>query len=411
MSDSAKRIGMVLDAGFPHDPRVSKEGTMLADLGYEVHLICTRRNGEDRESTYGAIRVHRLDVSASSVSKGLRDISIATTWKNGRFESGVSSVVRDCGLDALHVHDLPLAATCKSVADRFGIPLILDLHENYPEGLDTWFRWRKSRLVRFKNRLFFNYDRWSDYEKWALENADQVVVVVQEMQAHLIRKHTVPADKFVVVSNAVDPNFIAAVSASFRPTELRTGFNITYVGGFGPHRGLDTAIRAMPRILEAIPDAYLNLVGFGHRDVEERLRKLARETGCGEAIVFHGRVEPDRVVGFMKFSDLNVIPHASTPHTENTVPHKLYQIMLSGRPLLVSSCAPLKRIVEEADCGYVFDADDASSFARRVISIHANPDEVREKSARGPRAASLGPHSIAAAEEALNVLYNRVWAP
>jgi len=47
-------------------------------------------------------------------------------------EESIDRYVLDNGLDVLHVHDLPAVASALSVARRRGIPVVYDMHENYP---------------------------------------------------------------------------------------------------------------------------------------------------------------------------------------------------------------------------------------------------------------------------------------
>ena len=74
----------------------------------------------------------------------------------------------------------------------------------------------------------------------------------------------------------------------------------------------------------------------------------------------------------MKSSDVNVIPHISNEHTESAVPHKFFQILLSGKPLLVSDCAPMKRLVGTHKIGTYFESENILSFAEKVSYIHKN---------------------------------------
>ena len=98
------------------------------------------------------------------------------------------------------------------------------------------------------------------------------------------------------------------------------------------------------------------------------------------------------VNSFMKHSHVNIIPHHSTSHTDHTIPHKLFQIFLSEAPLLVSSCAPLQRIVLEENAGYVFEASNSSSFAEQIIEMHKNPEQVSLKCSNGLKAVENGYH-------------------
>ena len=85
----------------------------------------------------------------------------------------------------------------------------------------------------------------------------------------------------------------------------------------------------------------------------------------------------------MQTTDINIIPHVANDHTDNTIPHKLFQIMMSKSLLLVSSCKPLKRIVEKYDAGVIFNANDSNDFAIKVISFFKNRDDYNYKIENG----------------------------
>ena len=125
----------------------------------------------------------------------------------------------------------------------------------------------------------------------------------------------------------------------------------------------------MPRIIERIPNAKLFLIGKGHHDVEDYLKNLVIENNIESSVKFIGYKPFEEIPAIMSSSSINVIPHSSDEHTNNTIPHKLFQIMLSKQLLLVSSCKPLKRIVTKYDAGVVFGAGDFNDFSSKVISI------------------------------------------
>ncbi len=68
-------------------------------------------------------------------------------------------------------------------------------------------------------------------------------------------------------------------------------------------------------------------------------------------------------------ADLCIIPQPSNSFIDTTIPHKLFEYMALSKPILVSDAKPLKRIVEETNCGSVFKSRDPRSFAEQVIKI------------------------------------------
>jgi glycosyltransferase involved in cell wall biosynthesis len=78
------------------------------------------------------------------------------------------------------------------------------------------------------------------------------------------------------------------------------------------------------------------------------------------------------VPSYIQASQICLVPHQSNPHTEATSPHKLFQYMLLGKPVVVSNCKPLQRIVNETNSGLVFNAGDSDHLADTILKLKDN---------------------------------------
>jgi len=105
-------------------------------------------------------------------------------------------------------------------------------------------------------------------------------------------------------------------------------------------------------------------------------------------IHFLGRQPFSKFYSFMRFANVNVIPHKSNGHTDNTIPHKLFQAMMVGRPVLVSSSAPLKRVINETKAGLVFNAGDSKDCSGKILELFKHK-ELRENLGRNGTRATL----------------------
>ena len=168
------RIGMLLMGGtYPPDIRVEKEARVLAEAGHEVLLLTSDKDGRPAEEPMPPLTVHRYAHRRSRVrSKAEAAVTLAT-WRNLGWKRAITSFARDAGIDALHVHDLPAVKVGVEVARGAGIPVVFDMHENYPAAVSFWKRSRAARLAQTPAR-------YRDYERWAVNAVDRVVCVVDE---------------------------------------------------------------------------------------------------------------------------------------------------------------------------------------------------------------------------------------
>ncbi|QNM85923.1 glycosyltransferase [Polaribacter pectinis] len=375
---------MLLDGFYPADIRVRKEAESLAEK-HSVFVLCCRNNDEKQQETINNVRVLRKIHYKSFAEKGIIDIRIAINFIHPKFYKILPEIITENKIDVLHVHDLPLAKTGLKMAKKYNLKSVLDLHENYAAALLTWFSWRKSPIVRLKNKLFFSYNRWQKYENKIIKKYNQIIAVVEEMKSRIVLDTSIKFNKITVITNSEKKDFAANFSTEQKTffKDYEDKFIISYVGGFGPHRGLQTAIEGMQEISKEIPNSVLALIGPANKDVKEYLENLIDKFNVRENVIIYGSQPFEKVVEIMKSSSINIIPHISNLHTESTIPHKLFQILLSKKPILVSDCAPLKRIIETHKIGSFFKAGNADSFAEEVVNIHNNYQLATIKATKG----------------------------
>ncbi len=400
----ATKVLMLLNAPYPADIRVKKEASALISAKYEVHLLCLRRNGEESDETFEGMHLHRINAGRNNIQLAFWDVIMSLTFVHPRFRNATAKIVSVNNIDLIHVHDLPLTGTALKVKKQLHSNVIIDLHENYPEALKTWFKWKKNPLVRLKNSLFMNPKRWTLLEQQACRQADHVIAVVDEMKARLVEAYSIPEEKITIVTNTEGKEFTNQILDKSVYESLPKGFVITYSGGIGPHRGVDTAIKGMS-FLSHLP-IQLAIVGFGSPSVMNNLRVLVASLNL-KNVHFLGRQPFDKFYSYMHMANANVIPHRSNGHTDNTVPHKLFQGMMAARPLIVSSSAPLKRFVRQYDCGIVFEAGNEKDFADKVETLYQNESLQQQLSSNGYNASMHGNLNWESTQKNLLDLYQR----
>ncbi len=356
------RVGMLLDRTFPPDPRVANEARSLAAAGYDVHLLCLRHGrGQAERETWQGIHVHRASIARSFYRKASAvslEIPAYRWFLGGKLRSFVARE----RLDVLHTHDLPMVAIGLAEARRAGIPLIADLHENWPAALRNY-----GYVRRFPGRILISPARWERHERAILPRVDRIIVVIEEAKERLLRLG-LPAERISVVRNTVKADEFRgfgvdpSIAARFRGR-----FVLSYLGGFERHRGLETLIDATAILARSHPEALLLLIGGGSTEGPLRARALA--LGIEDRVVFEGWQPFERFPSYIEASDVCVIPHLRNDHTDTTIPHKLFHYMLLDRPVLTTDCRPLKRIVTEAECGLVVPSGDPEAMAGAAASL------------------------------------------
>jgi len=361
------KILMLLETEFPPDVRVENEIAALAEVGHEVHLACATRKNKPEEERFGAAFIHRKKISSfvyrSSVG-ALKFPFYFNFWR--KFISGLMSKET---FDAVHVHDLPLSIVGAEIKEKFGIPLIIDLHENWPGLLSI-----SSHTRTIAGRLLCNIEQWKLYEKKYLLLADRVIVVIDEAAERLI-KLTVPEKNIIVVSNTL--NIPEPQVREKRSSEKKI---LIYEGGITYHRGVQYVLQSLSRIRHLADRIEFRIVGAGN--YLEELKSLSDRLQLNDMVRFLGWQPQKIVYEEIGKADLAVIPHIKSSHTDSTIPHKLFHYMYAGLPILASNCNPIERIINETSTGYIYKFDDIDELAGKIESILITGSSMRPENGK-----------------------------
>ncbi|MBN2183775.1 MAG: glycosyltransferase family 4 protein [Candidatus Krumholzibacteriota bacterium] len=375
------RIGMVLKGKIPPaDIRVEKEALTLRSEGHEVHLLLERGAGEQQKEVLDGIDLFR-GIEMGKIREKWHRYTFSFTFRDPMWRKAIRDFVISRRIEVLHIHDLPLVGEAVTVASELGIPVVADMHENYPGGLQVWY------TSRFKKKTIYNFKRWARYERIILARADAVIAVIEESRER-IKKLGIPAEKIFVVPNTAHVERINIPLDPEITGRYEGRFMVSYIGGFAPHRGLDIVIRSLPELRDEVPELKVVLVGNRNRPYMDYLKKLADRSGCRDMVEMPGWQPFEKIWSYIDSSSVCLVPHSRNPHTDTTIPHKIFQYMMLKKPVIVSDCPPLKRIIEDAGGGLVFKHDSPHELALAMVKLYKD-DGLRRSMGESGRKAFL----------------------
>ena len=258
---------------------------------------------------------------------------------------------------ANHVALAPVAAMMKRF---FGTPYWVACH-----SVEIW--WGTSRLRHA-----------------ALRNAD-LLLPVSLYTAEVVQKmEGIRSSRVKVVYNAI-PNSFGELLASQEATsaytaELKRGGPLllsvcTLVRG-NEFKGVDTVIRALPRLLEAIPDLRYAVVGEG--EIRKHLENLAAETGVAESVTFVGEIPDAELAELYRGCDVFVLPSRGQVRVGTTGGEgfgRVYaEAALAGKPVVGSRSGGASEAVIHGKTGFLVDPESSDEVARALLTILRDPD-------------------------------------
>ncbi|HEY5530370.1 MAG TPA: glycosyltransferase family 4 protein [Candidatus Anoxymicrobiaceae bacterium] len=363
------RIGVLLPHGFfPWDVRVFKEVPLLVAGGHEVSVLCWSEPGEAAVEELLGARVERMR-HGKRADRFTNLILKMTGYRWHPFWTRrIKRFIQENRIEALYTHDLRPALIGCRIAKKQGLPVVVDLHDDYPT-MNT------SAVRNLSARLFNSIKKIDRVQGKVVRMSDRVIVPCLGFMDLFPERYGIPPDKMVLVPNYQDLATLVEPD-KMEPIGADPGFfNVTFVGSVGtPGRGVQVAVEAMPHVLERMPDARLVIVGDGSYLPE--LKKLAERLGVQDSVQFTGWVDFSEVPGYIAGSDVCIITFLKEVSQYNYGnPHKLFQYMAAKKPVLVSDCYEIGRHVRESGSGLVFASGDAVDFAEKLSEMR--PEELR----------------------------------
>jgi glycosyltransferase involved in cell wall biosynthesis len=270
-----------------------------------------------------------------------------------------------------------------------GPPVIVHVHDVLPEG-------PVSRIVR---RLLLRHSAGLV----AVSNFTRLAFVDG------IENTGVP---FPVINNALDVEALLARSATRadarRQLDLPSdGPVLGMIGQITPWKGHHTAIRAMPDVLAAYPDAKLLIVGearfvdrstrYDNRAYGRELAATVSELGIADAVRFLGQRDDVPVV--MRALDLLLLPSSVEP-----LGRVALEAMILGTPVLGTYIGGLPEVITDGQTGFLAPPGDTRVWTQRILRLLADRSRLAEVGASG-RQALMDQLAHAAYVEVMTRLY------
>ncbi|MER5944682.1 glycosyltransferase family 4 protein [Streptomyces sp. NPDC001904] len=136
-----------------------------------------------------------------------------------------------------------------------------------------------------------------------------------------------------------------------------------------PRKGQDTLILAMPRILAAVPDAVLLIVGGG--PYEKELRRLVAETGVADSVRFTGSVPWEELPAHYGAGDVFAMPCRTRRGGLDVEGLGIVYLEASatGLPVVAGDSGGAPDAVLDGETGWVVRGGSPEEAADRVVPL------------------------------------------
>jgi glycosyltransferase involved in cell wall biosynthesis len=209
-----------------------------------------------------------------------------------------------------------------------------------------------------------------------------VVVANSEMTRQELIEEGVPAEKVVVIHNALEMERVN-VPEGLRREEARAMLGlpldrpiVTVMANLRFTKDHPMFLRAAARVHAEMDAAAFVLAGDGA--LMEPLRTLARDLGIGADTYFLGQC--DHVAELLFASDVCALSSWAEGFS-----NALLEYMAAGRPVVATDVGGAREVIQEGETGYLVPARDDAAIAARLLTLLRDPVRGRAMGARGKR--------------------------
>ena len=160
---------------------------------------------------------------------------------------------------------------------------------------------------------------------------------------------------------------------------------LIYIGSLYERRGIMTMLKTLKILVSKGFKPLLVLGGiFEDKSFKNKVKKYIREHNIEQNVRITGWIDYKKIKDYLACADAVWLPHpASEQYTKDSVSTKQLEAMLASLPVICSDLPPLKRFIDEAECGLTVDPADPLEHAKAVIWLCENPEEAKQMGKRG----------------------------
>lgn len=303
-------------------------------------------------------------------------------------------VAKEFKPDVIHAHLHEGCVLAAGLSRLTNIPFVFDMQGSLTGELIA----HDFVLVRFR----FLRDLWYQLEKWIDHLPGVVIAQSTEMRAELLGRFGVDNENVVMAYDGVN-------TLVFKPAKPDAGLMkklnlpdnrsiIVYLGGLSPHKGVDILLDAFPKVLDAVPQTHLLLMGYPN---EEHYRERVIKMNLQNYVTITGRIPYEDAPQYLTLGDIAVAPKRSQTEANG----KVYNYMAAGLPTVAFDTVVNRDIL--GDLGvYVHQMDDVEGLARAMIVL-LKDEEKRKSLAEKIRSKAVKDYSWDQVAKRLQGAYDR----
>jgi glycosyltransferase involved in cell wall biosynthesis len=190
---------------------------------------------------------------------------------------------------------------------------------------------------------------------------DKLVAISEDMVRHYLSCGVGRQQQYRVIYNAIDSDAFRRKSDAVKlPAVLQGKPLVGTAASLTPEKGLDVLLRAMPQLIQRVPDVGLCILGDG--PMRSALERMVHEMGLAGCVYLPGHI--DDIASWMGAFQVFVLPSAS-----DGVPTAILEAMAMELPVVASRVGGIPEIVRQDETGVLVSPGDPQELALALADM------------------------------------------
>lgn len=272
-----------------------------------------------------------------------------------RYSLAAEKIAEEEEFDIIHCHDWMTFGAGIAAKRRKNKPLVLHVHATEHD---------RTGGHHINRRIY-------DMESRGMQKADKIIAVSSFTKNRLIANYGVPAEKIMVVHNAVD----LSSGCPEEEHEIKKRDRIVlFLGRVTLQKGPDYFIYAAKKVLEHEKDVKFIVAGTG--DMEHYVIEKSAELGISDKVLFAGFLSQEDVERAYKMADVYVLPSVSEPFGITAL-----EAMKNKAPVIVSKQSGVTEVIRHCLKTDFWDVDEISNKIISLLRYKPLHDALKENAA------------------------------
>lgn len=353
---------------YPRDPRVRRYVNALNSTGRNCIIVCSKKKNEKYFENIGGNLIYRIPVSKKRGSFFLTLLEyLLFAWISSFMLLYLQLRYR---FKIVHVHTLPDFLIFAALWNKiFGVKLILDLHEIFPE---LYMARTGADYNSFKVNLL------KTAEKYSIKLANKVITIHDNAKDIFVKRNGLSEEKISVVMNSVDP---AEFPNPAKPDE--NNFIIIYNGTIVKLLNLTMIVEALAKLKNEMPaEDYGKIIFrlYGDGPALNEILSLADKSGVADKVQYMGYLQPAEMRKEVLKTGVLILPPLKNIYSDLFYTIKLIETIYLKIPVIATRLNTYKRYYSE-DSLFYFDSGNVNELAERIKEVYTNKPLVERKTA------------------------------